>query len=1003
MAPEQARGQTDLVDERSDVFGLGGILCEILTGRPPYGGQSSAEILNQAEKGDTADALARLDGCGAEAELIALCKDCLAAERAARPRDARAVAERVQVYHAGVQARLKKAELERTAAEAREQEAMATAAAEQKARRRTRALAAATLLLVLAAGTGAWFLQQQRATARAHQEQTDREARALLERARSLLETGWRAHDRAKLTQARAEGDRAADIARTGAASEAVQQETTAFQKESEELLTRWQKNEDLLAALLDVSTPPETRAFQSDASGRMLLLVQPSVDEQYAAAFRRWGLDMDGTADSEVIATLGREPDAVVQEVIAGLDGWMLERWHKKRPVAEWGRLYRITGELDRDDTRRQLRALVLKGSPPRPEGVAGLLGATSPWAVLWELARGKNWRVQELRGQMDLTREPVLTVLLLAQAYRDADDAVGAVEVLRRAAAVRPDQVVLLQHLARLLEQQKRWEEAIGSYRAIRAKRPGLGIALGKALVEVRRAAEGETVMRDLVRRQPDNPEMHFHLGAALYAQQKWAPTEAAYRKAIDLKPDYAEAHNNLGITLHHLGSYAEAEAALRQAIKLRPDDAAAYNNLGAALNRQEKRGEAELVCRKAIELQADYLEAYLNLGNALDGMGKPGEAEAVFRKAIAFKPDSAAAYSNLGCALYLQGKHRAAEAACRKAIALQPHDAAAYSNLGAALHGQGKFAAAEAACREAIALEPTQASAYGNLGAALFGQGKLDAAEAACRKAVDLEFKRDAIVYNILGRALSGQRKHGAAEAAFRQAIDFKPNFAPAYHGLGLALNQQAQFDEALAAMKKCRDLLSATDPRRQEVQQLLQQYQRQVSLNARLPAVLQGTEKPATAAEQLEFAQLCALKKFYAAAARLSRDAFTAEPKLAEAVPLNARYNAACAAALAGCKQGKDADKLDDSQRARWRQQALDWLRADLTWWANAHDGGSAQVNTQVRQELRHWQADPDFAGLRDREKLDTLSETEQQQWRLLWADVNALLKKVDTSK
>ena len=85
MAPEQARGALDTLDERADVFALGSILCEILTGQPAFVGKGGAELYRKAERADLSDALARLDACGADAELVALARSCLAAAPKHRP------------------------------------------------------------------------------------------------------------------------------------------------------------------------------------------------------------------------------------------------------------------------------------------------------------------------------------------------------------------------------------------------------------------------------------------------------------------------------------------------------------------------------------------------------------------------------------------------------------------------------------------------------------------------------------------------------------------------------------------------------------------------------------------------------------------------------------------------------------------------------------------------------------------------------------------------------
>ena len=52
MAPEQARGEWDRIDQRADIFGLGALLYKLLTDHTPHEGASVSEVLDRAKKGD---------------------------------------------------------------------------------------------------------------------------------------------------------------------------------------------------------------------------------------------------------------------------------------------------------------------------------------------------------------------------------------------------------------------------------------------------------------------------------------------------------------------------------------------------------------------------------------------------------------------------------------------------------------------------------------------------------------------------------------------------------------------------------------------------------------------------------------------------------------------------------------------------------------------------------------------------------------------------------------
>src|SRR5262249_8864149 len=139
------------------------------------------------------------------------------------------------------------------------------------------------------------------------------------------------------------------------------------------------------------------------------------------------------------------------------------------------------------------------------------------------------------------------------------------------------------------------------------------------------------------------------------------------------------------------------------------------------------------------------------------------------------------------------------------------------------------------------------------------------------------------------------------------------------------------------------------------------------------------------KPRDTSERLALVGVCHAKQLHFAASRLYADTFVAEPSLADDLQGGHRYNAACSAALAAAGQGADAAKLADQERARLRQQALDWLKADLSRYAQRLQSGSRIARRLVTQQMQHWQKDTDLAGIRDKATLAQLPAEEQKAW------------------
>jgi len=99
MSPEQARGELREIDERSDVFNLGAILYEVLTGRTPFAGATSHELMDQAISGRFPPVSAVCPE--APVELAAVCEHALSPDPRDRYPNAEVLAKELTAYRAG--------------------------------------------------------------------------------------------------------------------------------------------------------------------------------------------------------------------------------------------------------------------------------------------------------------------------------------------------------------------------------------------------------------------------------------------------------------------------------------------------------------------------------------------------------------------------------------------------------------------------------------------------------------------------------------------------------------------------------------------------------------------------------------------------------------------------------------------------------------------------------------------------------------------------------------
>ena len=436
------------------------------------------------------------------------------------------------------------------------------------------------------------------------------------------------------------------------------------------------------------------------------------------------------------------------------------------------------------------------------------------------------------------------------LGNVYSKRGERSAAIQHQQRAIAIAPEFAAAHYQLGLLYAQEKRWTDAIASYRtayvhdetlvealynlaqaSLRAGNPSAAreqMALFErrkaalmplqqlrgALQRARGTAERSQILTNIAR---------LYLKNGFYEKAVWE-----YQKALGMDPQLVLAYNGLGIAYTMLGKHSEAVTAQRKALELQPNFAKAYAGLGLAYFSQNEAEPALQHYRRAAALEPQFLEAHLKIGIILLNQERYAEAIGTYWAILKMKPDDPEIYHNLGLCYAHQAEaardtHRSPEApsienltvsaltALEKAVALASSDAGdsseverlsnqppflteTYYLIGELQASQGDFGAARTAYLTSGL--PKAYHALARLSAKSTGKN-----EKSGEHSVDLETAR------------------GYAE----EAIRLDPNVASYYNTLALIDFRRGDYPQAEKAIRKALEL----EPENRNYQQGLKQ--------------------------------------------------------------------------------------------------------------------------------------------------------------------------------
>jgi eukaryotic-like serine/threonine-protein kinase len=284
-------------------------------------------------------------------------------------------------------------------------------------------------------------------------------------------------------------------------------------------------------------------------------------LDVEYAKTFREFGFDLDVQETPDLIRRFSNR--TVALELAAALTDWAavcrpLERGARgaeqadAHDTARWKRLLTIARAIDPDPLRDRVR-------------------------TAWE--RGESEEMRNLAASTPIVQLPVCTLLTISSGL----DTKAAVPFLRQAQRLHPNDFWINLSLAGRLDAAGSQDEAIEFFRVALAIRPdsaSIRARMGRIQANRKRENEAITLYEDALRLDPDDADTHLALAWLLIHDDD--PNEAIdhCRRALNLRADDPIAYERLGFLLAKKGLaladpnvLREAVAAYRHVLALRP----------------------------------------------------------------------------------------------------------------------------------------------------------------------------------------------------------------------------------------------------------------------------------------------------------------------------------------------------------------------------------------------------------------------------------------------